>query len=191
MTKSEIREKAIAARKSITDADRKTFDRLIFERGHKIRSFLLAESVHIYRSTPQEVDTSSFFEYAFALNKRVYSPMSARPDVPQFVRVDRDTTWQPGRLGIMEPVVGSDVESNNELNLSTVVIVPLVAFSPQLTRVGYGKGYYDRLLENFQGVTIGLAYECQKVPEIIADVHDVALKYVVTERHMYRNTTNP
>ncbi len=186
MTKSEIRSESIEKRRMMSAESRHLFNRLIFERAHKLKSFLLAESVHIYKSTPFEAETDSFFEYAFALNKRVYVPLSdsTKKGVP-FTRVNRLTVWKVGKLGIPHPVLDNEQEIEYTLRDGMVVIVPLVGFSADLHRVGYGAGYYDRLLENFNGVTIGLAYECQKVPVIPIEPHDRPLSYIVTERHTY------
>ncbi len=64
-----------------------------------------------------------------------------------------------------------------------LVIVPAVAFDRHGNRVGRGKGYYDRLLENCRALTIGVGYEFQLVDEIDAEEHDIPLDFVVTDRN--------
>ncbi|NQW29422.1 MAG: 5-formyltetrahydrofolate cyclo-ligase [Ignavibacteria bacterium] len=186
MLKSEIRTEALKRRNEISNADKSLFDRLVFERAHKLKSFLLAKNVHIYKSKNEEVDTDSFFEYAWALNKTVYAPFTQlQNNQPGSVIVNRNTQWSAGKFGIKEPKVSSSYEVVWGLPNDTVVIVPIVAFSSNLFRVGYGMGFYDRLLENFTGVTIGLAFECQKVPSIQSEPHDRPMSVIATERHLY------
>jgi 5-formyltetrahydrofolate cyclo-ligase len=68
-----------------------------------------------------------------------------------------------------------------------LVMVPGTAFDPQGGRMGQGKGYYDRLLENVRldAKLVALAYECQIFPEIPVAPHDVFMDYVLTESQMY------
>ena len=70
-----------------------------------------------------------------------------------------------------------------------ILLIPLVAFDKKLNRLGYGGGYYDRLLkkmENINLIKIGLALSCQKVNEIPASKFDKKLDYIVTERNLYK-----
>ena len=68
------------------------------------------------------------------------------------------------------------------------VIVPLLGFDAALNRIGYGKGYYDRFLQELlrkastRPHLVGLAFQCQFVKEgISAEEHDIRLDAVITE----------
>ncbi|MFN3510544.1 MAG: 5-formyltetrahydrofolate cyclo-ligase, partial [Tsuneonella troitsensis] len=62
-----------------------------------------------------------------------------------------------------------------------VLIVPLLAFTPDGRRLGQGGGHYDRWLAAHPGtVTIGLAWDIQEVADLPHEPHDVALSAVVT-----------
>lgn len=70
-----------------------------------------------------------------------------------------------------------------------VVLLPVVAFDPQGQRLGYGGGYYDRLLADpvyERARRVGYAYEFQKVERLPSEAHDATLDYVVTEAALYR-----
>ncbi|MDT8406996.1 MAG: 5-formyltetrahydrofolate cyclo-ligase [Methylococcales bacterium] len=69
-----------------------------------------------------------------------------------------------------------------------VVLVPGLAFDAHGGRLGYGAGYYDRLLARLrpEAVTIGLAFECQRVAQVPMAAHDVPLDCLVTEAAVYR-----
>jgi 5-formyltetrahydrofolate cyclo-ligase len=68
------------------------------------------------------------------------------------------------------------------------IIVPLLGFDRNGTRLGYGKGYYDRSLEAMEKtpVLVGYAFAIQEIEEIPHEIHDVPLDYLVTEAGVRR-----
>ena len=84
-------------------------------------------------------------------------------------------------FGILEPRK-SKVEITPDL-----ILVPLVAFDRQLNRLGYGKGYYDRILNKIKKnkkdmISLGIAYSFQKSKNIPVNKHDFKLDYIFTEK---------
>jgi 5-formyltetrahydrofolate cyclo-ligase len=64
--------------------------------------------------------------------------------------------------------------------------VPLSAFDRTGQRIGYGAGYYDRAIARLRekGLArqlIGIAFDCQEVPSVPAEPHDVPLDAILTE----------
>ena len=69
------------------------------------------------------------------------------------------------------------------------MLVPCTAFDAACRRVGMGKGYYDRYLPRCQNaVTLGVAFEVQRVERAAADPHDRQLDGYATEEKIYRGT---
>ena len=71
----------------------------------------------------------------------------------------------------------------------TVMLVPLAAFDARGHRIGYGAGYYDRAIERLheKGMSpllIGIAFDCQEVPLVPDEPHDVVLSAILTESGM-------
>jgi len=60
-------------------------------------------------------------------------------------------------------------------------IVPGIAFDPKGYRLGWGKGYYDRLLTGVKAIKIGLAYSFQIVPRLPHKKYDIPMDIVITE----------
>lgn len=61
-------------------------------------------------------------------------------------------------------------------------VIPGVAFDLSGNRIGYGKGFYDRLLSTSnKGVLIGIAFDLQLVDTIPAEAHDVKMNQIITE----------
>lgn len=67
-----------------------------------------------------------------------------------------------------------------------VLIIPGLSFSKTGERLGRGKGFYDRYLDGFSGLKIGVCYECQLREDIPTEEHDQKLDWVITELNIYR-----
>ncbi|MBT5185205.1 MAG: 5-formyltetrahydrofolate cyclo-ligase [Kordiimonadaceae bacterium] len=82
-------------------------------------------------------------------------------------------------------------QSSEAFVIPEIIIVPLLAFDLKGARIGYGGGYYDRTIEalrknNPNLITIGVAYDGQKVDAVPTEEHDQKLDMVVTEKTTYR-----
>jgi 5-formyltetrahydrofolate cyclo-ligase len=85
-----------------------------------------------------------------------------------------------GAYGILEPNVVGEADSD-EID---VILVPGLAFDREGGRMGFGKGYYDRLLEKSTAVKIGLCYDFQLFDKIPKEKHDVPMDYIITEKEI-------
>lgn len=184
MTKNELRIESRAKRSRIEGGDRQLKERLIFQRAHKDRAFQLAPIVHVYCSTPEEVATTMFVEYAWGIGKQVAVPRMMTDNTFESVLVDRSTTWETDHMGISFPTNG-DVIEVSDFSSESVAIVPVVAFDSSCNRVGYGRGVYDRFLAAFKGSTVGLAFQVQHTKSIVPEKHDVALDRIATEERWF------
>ena len=110
--------------------------------------------------------------------KEVYFPRACGESLT-FHKVESLEELKPGRFGVPEPDSGSVSIEPGKLDL---VIVPGTAFDSTGNRVGYGKGYYDRLLINIPiERRIGAVYGFQVLDTVPAGEHDQAVGVVVTE----------
>jgi 5-formyltetrahydrofolate cyclo-ligase len=67
-----------------------------------------------------------------------------------------------------------------------VILVPMLGFDEALNRIGYGGGYYDRLLDTQpQAKKIGICYESGKTDNIPVEDHDMPVDLVVTNKKTY------
>lgn len=85
-----------------------------------------------------------------------------------------------GAYGILEPSV---VKTADEKDID-VILVPGLAFDRHGGRMGFGKGYYDRLLETSIAVKIGLCYDFQLFDTIPTESHDVPMDFIITEKEI-------
>lgn len=89
-----------------------------------------------------------------------------------------------GAYGISEPL---GEKFNGKID---AVIVPMCAYSDSLDREGFGKGYYDRFLQNTDAVKIGAAFSCQKSESISVKATDIKMDYIVTENGILGEVKN-
>ena len=85
-----------------------------------------------------------------------------------------------GKFGIREPP-REDIVKPEDVDLA---IIPGIAFDHEGNRLGYGHGYYDRLLRKMECPAIGLAYEVQIIDEIPAEKSDIPVHKIVTENRV-------
>ena len=71
-----------------------------------------------------------------------------------------------------------------------ILLIPLLAFDKNLNRLGYGGGYYDRLIEKLSKkkniIKIGLAFSTQKIDKIPINIYDQKLDYIVTNKYIIK-----
>ena len=88
------------------------------------------------------------------------------------------------KYGILEPT------SRSEEIIPSILIVPLVAFSHEGFRLGYGGGYYDRFIEKnlpyTSLTTIGLGFSFQRYDNLPYEKHDQKLNWILTEKYLYK-----
>lgn len=137
----------------------------------------MADTVFLYVSTPQEIDTKRLISHSLSLGKIVAVPRCAQKGKMDFFIIENCDDLQKGAYGIFEPKPYTKKASQTE---NTLCIVPGLSFDLSGNRLGYGGGYYDRFLPGFPGKTVGLCYEetlCQKLP---CGQYDVPVAAVVT-----------
>ncbi|MDA9071525.1 5-formyltetrahydrofolate cyclo-ligase [Candidatus Pelagibacter sp.] len=87
------------------------------------------------------------------------------------------------KYGIPEPEIKNIVYPD-------ILLIPLVAFDKNLNRLGYGGGYYDRLISKLSKkkkiIKIGLAFTVQKIDKIPISVYDKKLDYIVTNKYIIK-----
>jgi 5-formyltetrahydrofolate cyclo-ligase len=146
-----------------------------------VPEFAAATVVALYSPVRNEVFTEEIFTAARHSGKTVTYPR-VRGTLLEFVEVVDRQQLVPGAYGILEPA-GSQVVPLAALDL---IVVPGVAFDLTGHRLGYGKGYYDRILYERRGQLVGLCFDFQLVERLPAEAHDVQMDLVVTEKRTLR-----
>jgi 5-formyltetrahydrofolate cyclo-ligase len=141
--------------------------------------FQTARSILFFASLPQEPDLWPLLNETLSGKKLAALPCFDPDDeVYQPRRVtDLHVEILSGKFGIREPVESCVAIPPNDLDL---VLVPGVAFGLDGHRLGRGKGYYDRLLQDFTGEKIGVAFDEQIVETVPSEQNDVRMDLILT-----------
>jgi len=185
--KHEIRTLAEAHRRARPDKDEAS--ETICATLTALPEYAAAETVMGYVHFRSEVRTRGLLAAALGEGKRLVVPYCL-PDHLELFRLESTDELAPGTWGIPEPNVElrSLADRRVDAGRLDLVVVPGVAFDRRGRRLGYGKGYYDRLLAHVRpdASLVGLAFECQLFPEIPSGPRDVAMDRVITEKAVYR-----
>jgi len=193
MTKSEIRASYLDKRRSLSGAMVQEMSRKIADRFFTSFDLDAVTTFHCFVSIAKfnEVDTSSIFSTIW---KQFPAVRTAAPRIVPARGVMRNLLYTANSellenpWGIREPASGDAVEPI-EIDM---VLVPGLAFDQHGHRVGYGRGYYDRFLNNCRAdcIKIGLSF-FDPVDEI-RDVHagDVRLDFCITPGSVFATKQN-
>jgi 5-formyltetrahydrofolate cyclo-ligase len=186
-TKKKLRRTLLKIRDSIPAELRKSKDRLIFEKVSELEEFRKAKTVMLFASFRTEVDTAQIIREALKNNKRVVLPR-VETGIKQLklYRIDSPEELEEGYMGIPEPPREMEREvSPGELDF---ILVPGVAFDEKGGRLGYGGGYYDRLINMIKTRPdiVAVAYEEQIVDNVPAERHDIMAGKIITDKRIIK-----
>lgn len=151
--------------------------------------FVSARVVALYRAIDNEVETAGLISAAQQSGKVVVLPAVCDGGM-QFRKVGSELPLEVGAFGIPEPSPDSPVVDIGSIDL---VVVPGIAFDLEGRRIGYGKGYYDRVFHAWEGSghLLGLCYDFQLVDRIISEPHDVEMDLILTEKRLIATRNSP
>lgn len=175
MTKEYLREKYKKIRNNIKDKDIKS--NIIKNKIVNTIEYKKSKVIALYKNLNSEVDTNELINYALNDNKIVVLP-KVKNNTLVFYKTD-NKTFVKSNFNIYEPVE-TDIVDNIDL-----FIVPGICFDKYKNRIGFGKGYYDRVL-NSNSIKIGICFEEQVYNDKIdVDQYDVKMDKVITDKNIY------
>tara|TARA_B100000780_G_C21043967_1_gene419033 strand:+ start:512 stop:1057 length:546 start_codon:yes stop_codon:yes gene_type:complete len=130
-----------------------------------------------------EVDDLDILKILEKKNFNISLPRIKKNFDMNFYKWSFDMPLKINKYGIPEP-------ESKAVVYPDILLVPLVAFDEKLNRLGYGGGYYDRLIEKLTKkkkiLKIGLALTVQKINKIPINKYDKKLDYVVTNEYIIK-----
>ena len=144
----------------------------------KLPEYAKAGTVLFYAAKGNEVQTKKLIEKALKAGKTVLLPAANNGELEISKITDYEKDLKKGAFGILEPnrkkIWAGEIE---------IVIVPGLAFDKCGNRLGYGLGYYDKLLHRLQkGICkAALAYDFQLVNNLPNEAHDKEINIIITE----------
>jgi 5-formyltetrahydrofolate cyclo-ligase len=187
MDKKALRKQFLAERKQLSELQRIKLDDLLLLQFQQL-NFQGIQTVLSYWPLAEKAEPNSFLcsrylRFILPVLTIAYPVIDAAETQMQAIEVEEETVFKHNAWGIPEPQNGKSL-SPETIDL---VLVPLLIFDRLGYRVGYGKGYYDRLLANCRKdiVKIGFSY-FEPVDKITdTDQFDVPLTYCITPQHIY------
>lgn len=183
LRKKQIRTKFLALRNSLDLELLEDYSMKVAFKVQNLPIYKKAQTVMIYLSCGRELATDLLVNLAFKDKKDVVVPVvvDVKSAEMQAIRIFgfKDVTeivW-----GIRQPRPDKSRVINKES--IDLFIVPGIVFSELGFRVGYGKGFYDKYLQEVSRLkTVGIAYDFQVIKEVPRTKHDLAVGSMVTER---------
>jgi len=149
--------------------------------------FKRADIIFAYSSMKDEIPTEKIIQTALKSGKKVALPKVISPVSDgakmEFLLVDVNTLYINGVYGIMEPESGERISPAGG-NDRIEILIPGLCFDLTKNRIGYGGGYYDRYLSQFDREKFhitALAYEYQIFEVIPTDEYDSKVDLIITE----------
>lgn len=183
MEKSDIRRKMKTMRQMMLDIEKENAAQEVFARLEQTAAFLMADKVLMYHSLPDELPTRTFLN-KWKDRKHFYLPRvnGVNLDILPY----DESRLELGSFHIEEPQ-GIDTLDADDLEL---IVVPAVAYDRRGTRLGRGKGFYDRLLATTRATKVGVGYDFQLFDELPSEPHDVPMDLVITQKTVIRLKIN-
>ncbi|MBM7556289.1 5-formyltetrahydrofolate cyclo-ligase [Halanaerobacter jeridensis] len=184
MTKEEQREKLLEIRNNLSTTEVKEKSKLIKKRLFATEEYNTAQTILIYISFNNEVRTKAIIKKLLAEDKRVIVPITDTEEkrlyLSELKNFEQELT-PSSTYGILEPKPEyRRLINKEELDL---IIAPGVGFDDSCNRIGYGGGYYDRLLASDpQVLTIALAFSEQLAEQIKTSCHDQKVEKIITDK---------
>ncbi len=177
--RADIKEKRAAIPKNL----KASYDKKICNKLLNLWAVRETKTFLCYVSTPIEVDTLCFIDALLESGKRVAVPRCVEGKAEMnFYFINSLEELSPGAFGVLEP--NENVESKLTQTENTICIVPAFMFDKNGYRLGYGKGYYDRYLSRYKGLTIGICYDENITDELFHGKFDRSVDLVLSEKRI-------
>ncbi len=180
--KKELRKLCHGIRDGIPAVERRLRSKIITEKLFSLPQIGMAKKIFCYASFKSEVETEEIINRLLNNGVVVALPLCDKDThTMKAIVVESFEELKEGNYGIYEPPKDSLEISAENIDL---VIVPALAFDRKGNRLGYGAGYYDRFLENYKGIVIGINFSEMILPNIPTDLNDHSMDIIVTDKEI-------
>ena len=184
--KAGLREYYRKIRLEMSETEKSERDRLILQRLTGLWQYKSCKTLLTYVSKDIEVDTKGLISKALAEGRAVAVPKCVEGTKLEFYYISGLGDLSPGTFGVLEPDVQKCVRAADFKD--SLCIVPALCYDWKGFRLGYGKGYYDRFLDTYDGFTVGIVYSSCVRRSLPHGRFDRPVDLLVTEDYIRRTT---
>lgn len=184
MQKAEARSCMRIRRKALDLSDRQEWQSAAMKQLLSLPELHSAACVYPFVSCGTEIDTLEIIRYLLAEGKQRLGVPRVAGEQMEFIEIYSLDNLRPGTMNILEPIEGGIMEAREG-----IMLMPGLAFDRLGNRVGYGAGYYDKYLGQYDTgnlYKVAYAFDFQVMDMIEAEEHDQKVDCIVTERSIYR-----
>ena len=179
MLKSKLRKKVLKIRRIVNSNNFKIEFKKVFSLIKK--NNLVVKSIGGYFPVNYEIDDLEILKKLGEKKYKISLPVIKKNFEMDFYKWSFRDPLKINQYGIPEPI-------SKKIIYPDVILVPLVAFDNNLNRLGYGGGYYDRVIKKLSRkkkiLKIGLAFSIQKINNVPVTKYDKKLDYIVTDKYI-------
>ncbi|MHB1927117.1 MAG: 5-formyltetrahydrofolate cyclo-ligase [Leptospirillum sp.] len=173
------RKRILEVRDNISAKDRAERSAEIRRRVLETVRKYVPETLHLFLSFGSEPDTLPLLEPIWQMGIKTVVPVVLRTGIV-LVPYAEGTPLKPGPFGIGEPPVSKTVSPDSV----DLFLLPGIAFDRSGGRLGYGKGYYDRLLTGLSSPRIALAFHEQIIDRTPLLENDILVDAIITDKEI-------
>ncbi len=201
--KKTCRQELMKRRDMTLQKERDEWNKMLRARITSTKEYADATVIFTYVSFGSEADTGWVIRHAIENGKQVYVPTVIDKRVMKFYRIGSLSELFRNKMGILEPIPSEenlflperDIAGNHELFDHALLLIPGVGFDREGSRLGYGRGYYDRYLKNLRTEIkknsgdmnmMGVCYQNQLSIHIPVNEMDEPVDLICTENELIR-----
>jgi 5-formyltetrahydrofolate cyclo-ligase len=170
--KQDIRKAMLGKRRALDPETVSMHSASVIRRIEALDCFKTASVIGVYKAFGGEIDLCGLRH-----PDAVFVYPRVEGNVIRFILPEDDNAFEKSAFGVMEPLGGIIMDEAIDL-----LLVPAVAISSSLDRIGYGKGFYDRFLRDHRPpCVIGVVHAFQIVEFFDVSEGDQKLDMVITE----------
>ena len=179
MVKKKLRKKILKIRKKIYSNSKKIDFTKVFSLIKKQKKN--PKSIGGYFPVNYEIDDLEILKKLEKKKYKICLPVVKKNFDMDFYNFSFDDPLIVNKYGIPEP-------RKKNIIYPDIILIPMVGFDKSLNRLGYGGGYYDRVIEKYMKkkkiLKIGLAFSAQKITDLPVSKYDKKMDYIITEKYI-------
>ena len=177
--KQELRQDILKKRNNLTSFEIKGKSEKIKQLLFSLPEYKNSKKILYYVSFGSEVNTHNMIKESLKTKKVVVPKIKEQNLI--LSRIYSFSELSNSSYNILEPVKTKRIDEKK----IDLIIVPGIAFDKKGNRIGYGKGYYDKLLKKLNAKKIALSFEMQLINNIPKQKHDVSVDMIISEKKIY------